>query len=55
MCWTAKTLIALCVGYLPANGSTVKVRKYCVYSFAKETREAAVACAREHDVTWKIR
>jgi hypothetical protein len=54
MCWAAKSLIAVCVGYLPSPGETVTVNRSCVYRFTAEERDSAKLCAAENGVAWRI-
>lgn len=54
MCWAAKGLIAFCVGYLPQPGSSVTVKQSCVMSYPKSVRAAALRCADEHDIDYRI-
>lgn len=54
MCWLAKGLIFSCIGYLPQPGSAVTVKQSCVMSYPKAVRSAAVRCADEHDVAYRI-
>jgi len=54
MCWLAKGLIAVCVGYLPSPGDTVTVKRACISSYSKLTRGAAAACAHENKIKYRI-
>jgi hypothetical protein len=53
-CLLAASLIAKCVGYLPAHGSSVAVERACVFEFSKSVRRAAQRCARAHEVKWNL-
>lgn len=54
MCWLAKGLIAVCVGYMPASGDTVTVKRSCVASYSNVVKFAAKACAREHNIKYRV-
>jgi hypothetical protein len=54
MCWLAKGLIAVCVGYLPSPGETVTVKRACISNYSKLTRGAASACAHEHKIKYRV-
>lgn len=54
MCWAASGLIIVCVGYLPAPGSTVKVTRACISGYSREIQAAAIACARLHKIEYRI-
>lgn len=52
-CELALALVTLCVAP-PAAGKPVIVTKSCVFQFTKQERAAAIACARENGVRWRL-
>lgn len=52
-CELAMALMTLCVVAPPA-GKPVIVTKSCVYRFTAPERAAAVACAKENGVRWRL-
>lgn len=54
-CLFAAGLIATCVGYVPASGSTIYVTRKCTADYSDAVRASVIACAKYRKVRWRYK